>query len=90
MITSYTSDNILTIIIHDNGTGVPEHLRQDIFKPFFKIDSQRSINQNASTGLGLALTQDIIQRHGGTIYAEQSDILGGLKITMTLMFKSEL
>ncbi len=46
----------------DNGPGVPEAFRQDIFKPFF---TTKEVGKG--TGLGLYICHEIIQRHGGTL-----------------------
>jgi signal transduction histidine kinase len=51
--------------VEDNGCGIPEHLKQRIFDPFFST-RQRS----GGTGLGLAISEGIIQQHGGRIEVE--------------------
>jgi PAS domain S-box-containing protein len=48
--------------IQDNGPGVPENLREKIFEPFF------TTKKDVGTGLGLWLTKEIVERHGGTIH----------------------
>jgi PAS domain S-box-containing protein len=50
------------ISIQDNGSGVPEALREKIFEPFF------TTKKDVGTGLGLWLTKEILERHGGTIH----------------------
>jgi PAS domain S-box-containing protein len=50
------------ISIQDNGAGVPEALREKIFEPFF------TTKKDVGTGLGLWLTKEIVERHGGTIH----------------------
>jgi PAS domain S-box-containing protein len=50
------------ISIQDNGAGVPEALREKIFEPFF------TTKKDVGTGLGLWLTKEILERHGGTIH----------------------
>ena len=52
----------------DNGPGIPESIRQDIFKPFF---TTKEVGKG--TGLGLYICHEIIQRHGGTITIEKPD-----------------
>jgi PAS domain S-box-containing protein len=61
------------ITIEDNGSGVPEALREKIFEPFF------TTKKDVGTGLGLWLTKEILERHGGTIHIvpkEESDAHG--------------
>ena len=57
-------DRIITYII-DNGQGIPEEQRVNIFQPNFTTKSTGS-------GLGLAIVKNIIEQHGGTIYFESS------------------
>jgi len=62
----------------DNGPGIPESIRQDIFKPFF---TTKEVGKG--TGLGLYICHEIIQRHGGTITVEKPDG-EGTKFIVTL------
>ena len=48
--------------IRDNGTGIPEELRERIFEPFMTTKKP-----GEGTGLGLSLITDILTRHGGSI-----------------------
>ncbi|MEM6603018.1 MAG: ATP-binding protein [Pseudomonadota bacterium] len=78
-----TEKNSIKIIIEDNGPGVSENMLENIFKPFVTVQAARTQNSHATSGLGLALTKDIVHSHGGKIYAEKSEY-GGLKIVMIL------
>ena len=55
------------VVIHlgDNGVGVPDSIRSDIFKPFIVGDEARTSGKG--TGLGLAIAKLIVESHGGTI-----------------------
>ena len=72
------------IIIEDNGPGIPIQERENVFKPFYKIDKSRS-EKRSSVGLGLSIASDIIRSHGGKIELSDSK-LGGLKATISLPF----
>ena len=75
--------NIL-IIIDDNGPGIPINERENVFKPFYKIDKSRS-EKSSSVGLGMSISSDIIRSHGGKIELSDSK-LGGLRVVISLPF----
>ncbi len=72
----------LTVNVDDDGPGIPAELRDDVFRPFFRIDAARTQDENkGGTGLGLAIARDIASSHGGDIYLSDSP-LGGLRATV--------
>lgn len=76
-----TSDFLL-ISVEDDGPGIPAEQRQTVFKAFQRLDEAR--NQNIEgIGLGLSISQDIAQFHGGMIILSDSE-MGGLKATLHL------
>ncbi|HEV7436377.1 MAG TPA: HAMP domain-containing sensor histidine kinase, partial [Pseudorhizobium sp.] len=70
----------LTLIFDDNGPGVPPAAREDVFKPFFRLDEARNIDKSG-TGLGLSIVRDIAHAHGGNVTLADSP-LGGLRATV--------
>lgn len=74
--------NRLMIHVDDNGPGIPEDRYEDVFKPFFRLDEARNLNESG-TGLGLAIALDIARGHGGDITLGKSP-LGGLAVTLAL------
>jgi len=70
----------LTIVIDDDGPGIPADKRDLVFRPFLRLDEAR--NQDAGgTGLGLAIARDIARGHGGNIELSESP-KGGLRATV--------
>ncbi|WP_088070888.1 sensor histidine kinase [Gottfriedia luciferensis] len=59
-------DNHVVIIISDTGIGIPSTVLGKIFEPFFTVNKDRS-RQSGGSGLGLALTKDLIEKQNGTI-----------------------
>jgi two-component system osmolarity sensor histidine kinase EnvZ len=76
-VTAANADNILSIIVDDDGPGVPAEAREDVFKPFFRLDDARNLDQSG-TGLGLSIARDIARAHGGDVKLADSP-LGGLR-----------
>ncbi|NRA39751.1 MAG: PAS domain-containing protein [Planctomycetes bacterium] len=65
------------LTIEDNGPGIPEQQRKNIFTPFFTT-------KDDGTGLGLAISHSIINLHGGTLTVDESPALGGARFTVLL------
>ena len=78
------SANSIIIIIDDDGPGIPKNERENVFKPFYKIDKSRS-DSKSSVGLGLSIASDIIRSHGGNISLETSPE-NGLRTKIFLPF----
>ena len=72
------------IIVDDDGPGVPEKERENVFKPFYRIDESRGQNKSG-VGLGLSITNDIIRSHGGNIALSASP-RNGLRVKISLPF----
>lgn len=82
VVSIFHKNNELTIIIDDDGSGIPANMREEVFKPFFRLDQAR--NQDASgTGLGLSIAQDIARSHGGNITLADSPT-GGLRVIVEI------
>jgi two-component system osmolarity sensor histidine kinase EnvZ len=70
----------LTVTVDDDGPGIPQELREDVFKPFLRLDDARNQDEGG-TGLGLAIARDIARSHGGDITLGNSP-MGGLRATV--------
>ena len=78
--TGHRDHRWLTVTIDDDGPGIPSSLREDVFKPFLRLDDARNQDEGG-TGLGLAIARDIARSHGGDITLGDSP-LGGLRATV--------
>ena len=76
--------NRALITIEDDGPGIPEDQYKNVFKPFFRLDKSRSLNQSG-VGLGLAIVEDIVNSHGGNIQLGKSKF-NGLQVKISLPF----
>jgi two-component system osmolarity sensor histidine kinase EnvZ len=72
----------LFITIEDDGPGISSNERENVFKPFYKIDKGRA-ESKSSVGLGLSIASDIIRSHGGNIKLEKST-MNGLRVKIFL------
>ena len=78
-----TSPELTKVEIHDNGEGIPETERANVFKPFYRIDKSRNQN-SANSGLGLSTTKHLLNSINGTIELGESKTLGGLKVRIEI------
>jgi signal transduction histidine kinase len=72
----------MMMIVSDEGGGIPKEDLPYIFERFYRVDKSRSRNRGG-TGLGLAIAKEIVEAHGGSIYAV-SDYGKGTNIIITL------
>lgn len=70
------------VVIDDDGPGIPEDAREDVFKPFFRLDGSRN-PATGGVGLGLTIARDVVSSHGGSIQLDASP-LGGLRARIRL------
>jgi two-component system, OmpR family, osmolarity sensor histidine kinase EnvZ len=79
-ITGHRDHRWLTVTVDDDGPGIAPQLREEVFKPFLRLDDARNQDEGG-TGLGLAIARDIARSHGGDITLSDSP-LGGLRATV--------
>ncbi|HBY09259.1 MAG TPA: hypothetical protein DEH22_16325 [Chloroflexi bacterium] len=63
---AHTDGKLVTIYVFDSGIGISHEQLSEIFEPFHQVDSSAS-RRYGGTGLGLAMTQQIIEAHGSQI-----------------------
>lgn len=70
------------IVILDDGPGIPEAEIEQVFAPFYRVESSRN-RETGGTGLGLATARSVLRAHGGDIQLFNRPE-GGLKVLVTL------
>ncbi len=70
------------VIVDDDGPGIDEDHREDVFKPFFRLEESRN-PMTGGIGLGLSIARDVVRSHGGDIVLGESP-LGGLRARIWL------
>lgn len=68
--------------IDDDGPGIPASRREEVFKPFVRLDEARNVDEGGS-GLGLSIARDIVRAHGGDVMLLDSP-MGGLRATVRI------
>ncbi|MEO0820517.1 MAG: ATP-binding protein [Pseudomonadota bacterium] len=76
------------ITVEDNGPGIPEDRREEMLRPFARLDPARTQTVSdaggGGVGLGLTIALDIARGHGGALELDTSPTLGGLRATLRL------
>jgi len=81
-ITGHRDHRYMTITVDDDGPGIPPNRRDDVFKPFLRLDDARNQDE-AGSGLGLAIARDIARSHGGDVMLGDSP-MGGLRASVRI------
>jgi K+-sensing histidine kinase KdpD len=91
--TERADGEMIQLCVEDQGSGVPEHLRERIFDKFFRAtrdgDAASTSQQPTGTGMGLAIAQGIVEAHGGRIWIEDGPNNRGSRVVVTLPIGDE-
>lgn len=80
-------DRYFFIRVEDNGTGIPENKLDEIFNRFSQLENHQNVSYYQGTGIGLALSKEIMSLHKGEIYAESPNQKGAIFIIKLLKGK---
>jgi signal transduction histidine kinase len=69
--------------VEDHGIGVPEDKKERIFERFFRVDDP-IIGPQPGTGLGLFISRELAERHGGKLVLANSELGKGSTFVLTL------
>lgn len=75
IVSAQLDNNQITLLVDDDGQGVPEGSRSQLFEPFVRLDQSRDRN-SGGIGLGLAMVKKLIALHHGNASVSQADIGG--------------
>ena len=78
-----TASGWISIHVDDSGAGIPSEDLSRIFERFYQVDKARSGGKGRGVGLGLAISRQIVESHGGRIVA-QSSVGKGSRFTVQL------
>lgn len=71
-----------TVVVEDDGDGIPESERSRVFERFVRLDASRDRGSGGS-GLGLSIVREVVRGHGGTVEVSESP-LGGARFVVSL------
>ena len=73
---------MIEITVDDDGPGIPADQREEVFRPFYRLDRSRN-PETGGTGLGLTIARDVARGHGGDLVLEDGP-LGGVRARLRL------
>ena len=82
VVTAVREPQRLRITVDDDGPGIAPEKREDVFRPFVRLEASRNA-ETGGVGLGLAIARDAIRSHGGDIELDEAP-QGGLRATVWL------
>jgi two-component system osmolarity sensor histidine kinase EnvZ len=74
--------DVIEVTVDDDGPGIPEDKRDDVFRPFVRLDGSRNPG-TGGVGLGLSIVRDVVRAQGGDAVLEDAPI-GGLRVRLRL------
>jgi two-component system osmolarity sensor histidine kinase EnvZ len=72
----------IEVTIDDDGPGIPDDRREEVFKPFYRLDDSRNV-ETGGIGLGLTIANEVVHAHGGELSLADSPY-GGLRVLLRL------
>ena len=70
------------INIDDDGPGIADEHKENVFRPFYRVDKSRSLNES-NVGLGLSIVEDIVNSHGGKVKLIDNPKGKGLRVSLS-------
>jgi two-component system osmolarity sensor histidine kinase EnvZ len=81
-VTAHREAEAIEIIVDDDGPGVPAEKREEVFRPFYRLEESRN-PETGGIGLGLTIARDVARGHGGDLILADSP-MGGLRAILRL------
>jgi two-component system, OmpR family, osmolarity sensor histidine kinase EnvZ len=81
-VTAHREAEAIEIIVDDDGPGVPAEKREEVFRPFYRLEESRN-PETGGIGLGLTIARDVARSHGGDLILADSP-MGGLRAILRL------
>ncbi|MEM7177244.1 MAG: ATP-binding protein [Pseudomonadota bacterium] len=83
-LTTRLTRRYMEYIVEDDGPGIPPEKRDEVMRPFTRLDESRNQNIASGVGLGLSIALDVARSHGGSLRLGDSAELGGLSASVVL------
>src|SRR5690606_30089785 len=77
----------IRVSVQDTGIGIPPERLQDVFSRFFQVENDQRLNLNHGSGIGLSITKEFVEMHGGKVWAESELEVGSVFILEVPMKK---
>ena len=79
----YPAETEACLLVDDTGIGIPEEKLPNIFDRFYRVDESRTNGDEGSSGLGLSIVKETVEKHGGRVSAQRRES-GGMRFSVIL------
>ncbi len=79
----YPQEEKANFLVDDTGIGIPEEKLPHVFDRFYRVDESRTGGDEGSSGLGLSIVKETVEKHGGTVSAQRREN-GGMRFSVSL------
>ena len=69
IVLTHRAEETITLLVRDNGIGIPEEDLEHLFERFYRVEKSRT-QDAGGTGLGLAIARELVEAHGGSIHID--------------------
>jgi signal transduction histidine kinase len=76
IISTMLEAEVLRVTVEDRGYGIPSEQLDKIWQKFYRVEREGEYKQDETTGLGLSLVKEIVEKHGGQVKVESKSGLG--------------
>lgn len=86
---SYTAGGFFQLTVSDDGPGVPKPFIEKVFEPFYQVEGDVLEEKKTGTGIGLALSKQLVERHQGKIFIMEDGCLPGATLVVQIPLNLE-
>lgn len=86
---SLKNKHMVQVAVRDSGIGIPKDQLKNIFKRFYRVDKSRT-RESGGSGIGLTVAKQLVEAHGGTIWAASGGANKGSTIYFTIPIFNKL
>lgn len=81
---NFAAEGFFQLTVSDDGPGVPKAFIEKVFEPFYQVDGDVLEEKKTGTGIGLALSKQLVERHQGSVFIKEDGCLPGANLVVQI------